>query len=189
MAAEFSFPQPASTLAYQQAFGCALRFGQPATRLLLADTDLATALPSYSPDLQALHEQFIDAQINLLSHTGITDKVRELIMQSLDRGEPRREDIAARLGLTDRTLQRRLRAEDSSFQVLLDQARCELARKYLAQQELPLAAMTDLLGFGDASNFFRACKRWFHQPPGEYRKSLMAGQRTPEAAPALEHLS
>lgn len=183
LAAEFLFPPPVCELPYQKAFDCPLRFGQPVTRLLLADVDLATPLPSRSPAMLALHERLMDEQLNNLGSSTVSNKVRETVMQRLGQGEPRREDVAADLALTDRTLQRRLRAEGSSYQQLLDEARCELARKYLAQDHLPLSAMADLLGFGDQSNFFRACKRWFGVPPGEYRKTVTTGTRS--AAPLL----
>ena len=91
-------------------------------------------------------------------------------MRRLPQGEPRREDIASELALTDRTLQRRLQAEDTSYQQLLDAARSELARKYLTENRLSLGEVASLLGFGDQSNFFRACKRWFGLPPGQYRQ-------------------
>jgi AraC-like DNA-binding protein len=55
---------------------------------------------------------------------------------------------------------------------LLDDARRELARKYLADARYSLGEVAHLLGFGDASNFFRACKRWFGLPPGQYREQL-----------------
>jgi AraC-like DNA-binding protein len=182
LAAEFIFPQPVCELPYRQAFDCPLRFGQPVTRLLLADTDLATPLPSRSPAMLALHERLMDEQLSHLGSTTVSNKVREQVMQRLGHGEPRREDIAAFLALTDRTLQRRLRGEGTSYQQLLDEARCELARKYLAQDKLPLSAMADLLGFGDQSNFFRACKRWFGVPPGEYRKALTSNTSAPAMA-------
>lgn len=185
LAVEFAFPEPVSEQPYRAAFGCCpLRFGQPATRLLLVEADLATPLPSRSPAMLALHQRIMDEQLSSMGTTSIVHKVREAVMERLRQGEPRREDIAAQLALTDRTLQRRLRAENTSFQQLLDDARCELARKYLAQDNLPLAALADLLGFGDASNVFRACKRWFGVSPGEYRKAL--DLRTPPAATLVQ---
>jgi AraC-like DNA-binding protein len=184
LAVEFAFPHPVSEQPYRTAFGCPLRFGQPATRLLLAEADLATPLPSRSPAMLELHERIMDERLTSMGTTSIVHKVREAVMGRLSRGEPRREDIAAQLGLTDRTLQRRLRAENTSFQQLLDDARCELARKYLAQDGLPVSALADLLGFGDASNLFRACKRWFGMSPGEYRKAL--GMRAPHAATLVQ---
>ena len=83
-----------------------------------------------------------------------------------------RDVIAARLHLSDRTLQRRLLAETSSFAQLLDETRCELARQYLSDAHRSLGEVADLLGFADQSNLFRACRRWFGMPPGQYRAQL-----------------
>lgn len=177
LAVEFVFPNPANVQPYRDAFGCPLRFDQPAARLLLSDADLATLLPSRSPTMLALHARVMDEQLCSLGSSSLSQRVREEVMRRLDQGEPRREDIASILALTDRTLQRRLRAEATSFQQVLDDARCELARKYLAQDQLPLSTLADRLGFVDQSNVFRACKRWFGVSPGEYRKALAQNQR------------
>ena len=67
---------------------------------------------------------------------------------------------------------RRLHAENTSFQQLLDEARRELARKYLADARYSVQQVAGLLGFEDDSNFFRACRRWFGVPPGQYRERL-----------------
>ena len=86
--------------------------------------------------------------------------------------------LASSLALADRTLQRRLHEEQTSFQELLDGARRELAGKYLADGQYSLGQVADLLGFVDQSNFFRACKRWFGVTPTQYRQRL-AGDRVP----------
>lgn len=181
LAVEFAFPEPVSQLPYRVAFDCPLHFGQAATRLLLSGTDLATPLPSRSPTMLALHERVMDEQLNSLGTASISNRVRDEVMHRLNQGEPRREVIASHLALTDRTFQRRLRAENTSYQQLLDEARRELARKYLAQDGLPLVAIADLLGFGDQSNVFRACKRWFGVSPGAYRKALATRQGDTES--------
>ena len=58
------------------------------------------------------------------------------------------------------------------IQQLLDEARRELARKYLADARYSVQQVAGLLGFEDDSNFFRACRRWFGVPPGQYRERL-----------------
>lgn len=172
LAAEFKFDAPPELRAYQAAFDCPLRFGRPENQLLLAGADLDAAIPSRNPALLALHEQVMDERLAALGRSTISYRVSDEIIRRLHRGEPRREDIAASLALADRTLQRRLQAENTSFQQLLDDARRELARKYLADPRYSLQQVADELGFGDASNFFRACKRWFGMPPGQYREQL-----------------
>jgi AraC-like DNA-binding protein len=176
LAAEFIFPEPADFHPYRMAFECPLRFDQPATRMLLATADLESAIPSRSASMYALHERVMEDRLASLGNARTSYRVSEEIVRRLHEGEPRREEIAASLALTDRTLQRRLQAEKTSYQQLLDDARRELARKYLADEHYSLGQIADLLGFVDQSNFFRASKRWFAMPPGQYRQKLVAAR-------------
>ena len=128
----------------------------------------------------------METELDHLGQSLTSTRVRTEVARVLHRGEPRREDVAARLHLTDRTLQRRLQAESVSYQQLLDDTRCELARQYLCDERRSLAEVADLLGFADQSNLFRACKRWFGLPPGQYRAQVLhpeaEGQGSPQAA-------
>jgi AraC-like DNA-binding protein len=99
-----------------------------------------------------------------------------VILRRLPDGEPRREHVAGDLHLSERTLQRRLEEEATSFVDLLDNTRRELAEQYLSQLHLSLAQAAYLLGFADQSSFFRACKRWFELSPGQYRSQLLREQ-------------
>ncbi|MBX3660658.1 MAG: AraC family transcriptional regulator [Ramlibacter sp.] len=170
--ADFIFPVPEHLAPYESAFGCDLRFDQPATRILLRGDDLAAPMPSRNAPLLALHERVIHERLVGLGNESTRYRVTREIVRRLPAGEPRREEVAASLALTDRTLQRRLHAESTSYQQLLDEARRELARKYLADDHHSLVQVADLLGFVDQSNFFRASRRWFGLPPGQYRQKL-----------------
>jgi AraC-like DNA-binding protein len=174
LGAEFAFPDPQDFRPYRIALACPLRFGQPATRILLAAEDLDAPIPSRNPSMFALHDRVIQERLDSLGTARFSYRVSEEIIRRLHDGEPRREDIASSLALTDRTLQRRLQAEQATFQRLLDDARRELARKYLTEDRLSLGQVAYMLGFVDQSNFFRACKRWFGLPPGQYRQPLGA---------------
>ena len=174
LGAEFIFPDPVDFHPYRMAFECPLRFDQPATRILLAAEDLDAPMPSRNPSMFALHERVIEERLMSLGNVRTSYRVSEEIIRRLHKGEPRREDIASNLALADRTLQRRLHAENTSFQQLLDEARRGLARKYLADERHSLGQVADMLGLVDQSNFFRACKRWFGLPPGQYRQNLGA---------------
>jgi AraC-like DNA-binding protein len=79
--------------------------------------------------------------------------------------------MAKRLGLTARSLQRRLQDEGTSFQALRDETRRSLADRYLGQG-LSVAEISFLLGFSEPSAFFRAFKRWTGLTPVERRASL-----------------
>lgn len=174
LAAEFVFPDPVDVQPYRLAFECPLRFGQPATRLLLKACDLDAPIPSRNPSMYALHQKVVQDRLASLGNARISYRVSEAIIRRLHQGEPRREDIACSLALADRTLQRRLHEEQTSFQELLDGARRELAAKHLVDGQYSLGQVADLLGFADPSNFFRACKRWFGVTPTQYRQRLAA---------------
>ncbi|MDR0200651.1 MAG: AraC family transcriptional regulator [Delftia acidovorans] len=174
LAVEFvAAPPPVACEAdYRAAFGLLPRFGQEANRFLLAHDDLAFPIPTHNPDLWALHEKLVESELDHLGQASVGARVRHEIARLLPQGEPRREDVASQLGLTDRTLQRRLVAEQTSYQLLLDDTRRELAQQYLGEPRHSLAEVADLLGFVDQSNLFRACRRWFGMPPGQYRQQL-----------------
>ncbi|MEJ1127009.1 AraC family transcriptional regulator [Variovorax sp. CCNWLW225] len=180
LALEFVYPPPADDRLHREAFGCPIRYNAPANRLLLSTADLSMPLPTYHPILGEMQEHLLDEQLNLLGQTTTSTLVCAEIARRLPHGEPRRQDVAAGLGLAERTLQRRLQEESVSFQSLLDRTRRELAQQYLAEDRHTLTDVADMLGFVDSSNFFRACKRWFGLPPAQYRARIWD-------TPALAH--
>jgi AraC-like DNA-binding protein len=180
LALEFVYPPPADDRLHREAFGCGIRYNAPANRLLLSAADMAMPLPTHHPTLGEMQEHLLDDQLNLLGQTTTSTLVCAEIARRLPQGEPRRQDVAAGLGLAERTLQRRLQQESVSFQSLLDRTRRELAQQYLAEDRHTLTDVADMLGFVDSSNFFRACKRWFGLPPAQYRARIWD-------TPALAH--
>jgi AraC-like DNA-binding protein len=176
LAIEFAYPAPDDDRPHREAFGCEVRFGAPANRMLLSAADLAMTLPTSHPELGEMQEHLLDDQLDQLGQTTTSTLVCAEIARRLPHGEPRRQDVASGLGLAERTLQRRLQEESVSFQALLDRTRRELAQQYLAQERHTLTDVADLLGFVDSSNFFRACKRWFGLPPAQYRTRLWHGE-------------
>src|SRR5262249_9336726 len=135
--------------------------------------DLAQPLPTFNPQLAELHERFAGDYLRHFDHAQTSFRAREVIVRRLPDGEPRRDQVAAELRMSERTLQRRLEEEATSFVQLLDDTRRELAEQYLGRLYLSLAQTAYLLGFADQSSFFRACKRWFQVSPGQYRSQLL----------------
>jgi AraC-like DNA-binding protein len=79
------------------------------------------------------------------------------------------QDVAHELGLSARTLQRRLTDSGITFQQVVEETRRELARHYLKQRAVELNEAAFLLGFADANSFFRAFQLWEGTSPGEWR--------------------
>jgi AraC-like DNA-binding protein len=172
LAIALPYPAPADLAPYRAAFRCPVSFDAPAANLLFAHADMTTALPTSNPQLAELHERYAGDYLRQFDHAQTSQRAREVIIRRLPDGEPRRNEVAVALCMSERTLQRRLQEEATSFLQLLDDTRRELAEQYLGRLHLSLAQAAYLLGFADQTSFFRACKRWFDLSPGQYRSQL-----------------
>ncbi len=177
LAVEIPYPAPADPAPYRDTFRCPVSFGAPVGSLRFTPADLTKPLPTSNPTLAELHERFAGDYLEHFDHARTSYRVRNVIVRRLPDGEPRRDQVARELCMSERTLQRRLEEETTSFLQLLDDTRRELAEQHLGRLHLSLAEAAYLLGFADQSSFFRACKRWFGLPPGQYRGHLHRVQR------------
>lgn len=172
LAAGFPYAAAGELEAYRQAFRCPLQFNAPSHQLHFAASDVLAPLPTANPALQELTDRVASDHLTLLDSTRVVPRVKHIVVQRLPDGEPLRARIAEVLGMSERTLQRRLDAEGTSFNELVDQTRRELAKQYLRSRKIAIAEVGYLLGFSDQSTFYRACKRWFGTSPGDYRSSV-----------------
>ncbi len=170
VAIEFVHVEPGSTQAHARAFGGPLHFNASSNGLLISNADLQAALPASNARLSELHEKFAVDFLDRMDHARITPRVRDLIVRALPDGDPPRSAAAAALCISERTLQRRLQEEGTSYQDLVDATRRELAREYLAREKLALGQVAFMLGFADQSAFCRAFQRWFGVSPSQFRR-------------------
>lgn len=167
-ACEFAFARPAYAERYREVFGANIRFDAPGNSILLPREFLHRPIHSANAYLkQILEERALQTFQQLAVTNALTGKVRQHIQSDLHRGL-RIDDICASLHVTRPTLYRRLKREGTSFTELVESVRKDLAYKQI-QQGLPVAAVSDGLGFKDVSTFHRAFRRWFNQSPGECR--------------------
>ena len=169
VAVEYTYPAPADLSAYHDVFQCPLRFNAGFDRMMFSNADLAVPFPTFNPLLVELHDRYAGEYLDRLDSTKISHKICDLVVRHLPDGDPMRGDIARAMCMSERTLQRRLQEEGTSYQQLVDETRKELAQRYLRQSQLSLSQAAYLLGFAEQSTFFRACKRWFDMSPNQYR--------------------
>lgn len=110
----------------------------------------------------------------------IADRVRGALLELLPSGSASLQEVAKKLAISTRTLQRRLKEEGSSFRQVLDATREELARHYLSSSSMSGAEISFLLGFEDPNSFFRAFHAWTGETPEQAR--LGASRSTAEGA-------
>jgi AraC-like DNA-binding protein len=126
-------------------------------------------LPMANPALARQNDQVVMEYLARFDSARVSEKVRAELISRLPAGEPSRADVAGALHFSEKTLQRRLRDEGTSYQEILDETRRELAQQYLREGRASVCEITFRLGFSDQSSFTRAFKRWTGRAPGEFR--------------------
>ncbi len=157
---------------YRKVFGCEVRFNQPCSALIASHQLLGHRLRQPDPLLFSTLEAHAAQKLHELGLSGnsLSQRVLLRIRALIDEGMPRKERVAADLGMTERTLHRRLQEEGSSWQILLDQVRDDLARSMLRDTPLPQASIAERLGYSDTRSFQRAFKRRVGSTPGDWRQ-------------------
>lgn len=169
----FEHPQPDDQLlpAYQDIFGCPLEFDANISALIFPEEILDTPLRQPDPVLLSTLEQQASAVMaEIQERHPIVMQTRTLLKTLMDEGLPRREKVAEHLGITERTLQRRLQDAGTGYQQLLDNLRQETAAEWLTTTDLGINDIALKLGFSEARSFHRRFKTWTGVTPGEYRQ-------------------
>ncbi len=168
-------PSPGDRLesAYEQRWGCPVLFDQPTSQITLPRTLLEQPLRQPDPILRRTLEDHAQAQLQILaseqSPSELIAQVSARIRQHLGEGITRQDLVAESLGMTARTLQRRLSQQGESYQNLLDQVRQEQARSLLSATNHSVETIALRLGFSEVRSFHRRFRQWTGQSPGEFR--------------------
>ncbi|MFY9879648.1 MAG: AraC family transcriptional regulator ligand-binding domain-containing protein [Pseudolabrys sp.] len=96
-------------------------------------------------------------------------RVENAIVPLLPHGKARADEISRRLGVSQRTLARRLSSEQLSFSTVLENLKMDLAERYLADEDLSISQIAWLLGYQEVSSFTHAFKRWTNKTPRQMR--------------------
>lgn len=177
LAVTFQHPAPPSTAEHRQLFGCEPRFSAAANGLELDAALLARPLVEADTRLGGLLDGFAAELLAKLPRPeSFVARVSRLLHQELRGGDPSLEQLARQLQLSPRTLQRRLEAEGTSHQALLDALRRDFALRYLRESALTIGEAAFLLGFSEPSAFHRAFKRWTGQTPSEFQRCAGSSQ-------------
>ncbi|MBU3069587.1 AraC family transcriptional regulator [Aestuariicella sp. G3-2] len=166
------FPEPEHQQRFDDFFQCPVAYNQDSDFMLFPRALENTPIPHASHEMLDLMKQRADKIIHQTTHKSpVTAQVSKLISESLLGQEPDKARIADQLGVSQRTLQRKLAKEDTSYQEVLDKTRHQLALDYLQQPKLTITDTAYLLGFTEPSAFYRAFKKWHGMTPGRYRET------------------
>lgn len=170
LGAELAYPAPDDTRGLKQAFGSNLKFGSEVSCLQFARESVRYPLVELDAGLR---DDFWAGPRSVLREPEQADPflvdVRAAIRRALPNGSPSVDDLAEDIGISRRTLQRRLSAQGASFKQILQGVREEQSRRYLDDPRLAITEIALLLGYSDQASFSNAFKSWCGCAPSEYR--------------------
>lgn len=151
--------------------GCEIEFGSDVDEIAFPQS--VGPMPIESAD-HHLNDLLVTYCEDALAHRtpgggSLRSIVENVIAPLLPHREARVEEIARRLGMSHRTLVRRLALEGLTFSGILDEMKIDLAKSYLKKDELPISQTAWLLGYGEVSAFTHAFKRWTGMTPRQWR--------------------
>jgi AraC-like DNA-binding protein len=161
---------PANASELEAYFRAPFHWNQSDNRVVIASALLDRPVISRDPTVFALLDK--EAQQILAARAPADDtmtKLRAAIQRALDDGQPDLAQIATAVAMSPRTIQRRLRAQETTFQDVLDSVRKDLAEGHMKNERLTLGDVAYLLGFSEISAFTRAFKRWTGMTPTAWR--------------------
>ena len=169
-AVQLAYPRPADVTALEGAFRASLRFESPVSCLYFSRASLR--YPLIDPGFE-LGREFAAAPASLFEQADTGDPflrdARAAMRRALLAGNLTVDELAGDLGLSRRTLQRRLESRQCNFKQLLQGLREELSLRYLSDPRLAITEIALLLGYSDQASFSNAFKAWRGCSPSEFR--------------------
>jgi len=152
-------------------FGCVVRYGAARDALVLERADLDRPFPGHNPELlDMLTPALVSALGELEVQSSVREQVKAVLKRCLPSGRPDVWDVARDLGMSERTLQRRINDEGTSVRELLVEARQELGRHLLSDPSAEIDEVACLLGYQDTTSFYRAFREWEGVTPVRWRE-------------------
>ncbi|MDX1757940.1 MAG: AraC family transcriptional regulator ligand-binding domain-containing protein [Marinobacter sp.] len=175
---QFSQPRLGPPQGYETAFHSPVDFEQAFSGVLVDNEILDQPLPQADPQLAQVHTRYTTARLAALSmNSASVPELQRWLAARLGPVLPRRAEAAEALGISERTLARRLRDQGQTFDNLLDEVRRQRALQAVAETTAPLPEIAESLGFAEVSTFYRAFRRWTGLPPVRWRKQLTTTSR------------
>ncbi len=170
MAVYFKHQAPESIAEHEAYFGCPVHFSSDRDALLVSDAALRTPNRVGDAGISRFFESHLEEEVaRIEEHDTLDRQVRMNVSQSLSGGVPTLSEIAKGLGMSSRTLQRRLSDLGYTYQALVDDSRRQLAQHLLQESDFSLVDVAFMTGFSEQSAFTRAFKRWEGQTPRSFR--------------------
>lgn len=166
-------PPPRTLEFHERYFGCPVYFGSDLDALLLSPDSLSRPNRLGDEGITQFLDSHLEGELReVVDEASIESLAKDVIARSLSEGIPKVADVARTLGLSVRSLHRRLAEDGLSFRTVTENTRRELAEGLLRDERYSLSEIAFLTGFSEQSAFNRAFKRWIGRSPAQHRKLL-----------------
>ncbi len=166
----FRHSAPADLAVHRRLFGCPIEFNSDRDGISCASSMLDLPNPSSHPSTARHATKFLSMLSAERPAASIVDRTRHAINLHMHSADATIDRVAGSLGVHPRALQRTLDREGTSFATLLNQARRELALRYLVTSTHSISRISDLLGYSNQSSFTRWFANEFGASPGTWRE-------------------
>lgn len=164
---------PETTGVHEAYFKCPIKFRGRRNLLVLQAADLDRPFITYNEELlEIMNPPLVNALEERRAQSSITEQVKWILKRLLAGSRPEMAAVARELGLSERTLQRRIVEDGANFRQLLLEVRQELAQQYLTRSEIDVEEVAYLLGYEDSNSFYRAFRTWEGTTPAQLRSAL-----------------
>jgi AraC-like DNA-binding protein len=157
-------------------FGVDIEFGANADEICFPRPIALLSVVGRDEHLNELLRRYAEEALARKPRERLTarSKVEDILPKLLPHGRAMAPEVARRLGLSSRTLSRKLAEEGISFAEILDQLRAALAKRYLHDETLPVSEIAWLLGYREVSSLTHAFRRWTDMTPRQFRSGQFA---------------
>lgn len=155
---------------YNEAFSAPVEFDAESNSIEFDAGLLDRSFPHVTPAVQKYLEPQLEELADELERSSWTIRAQRIVSSRLDEPGLQQADVARALSVTSRTLQRRLKEEETTFSALVDRTRSQRAHQLLTSTNVTSCEVAFLLGYSDTTAFYRAFKRWFDCTPEQLRR-------------------
>jgi AraC-like DNA-binding protein len=169
-----SYPAPEHARLYEEMFHCPVRFLASENQVRVDASFFSLPVCTANQNVYEYCTQFCEEMLRGLKKSDqFIDQVRNIILTSLNRflkiGE-----MAKELGISTRSLNRRLQERNTSYKKIMNEVRSDLTKRYLENTNLSIDQISDLIGFAETTAFRKAFKKWTGRSATQHRKEIQA---------------
>ena len=179
LAVYFRHSEPACAGDFFKLFRCPVYFEAECDCMVLSSEAANQRLSGSNPLMLQVHDQEMIRYLARLDKNDIVQRVKNSVLELLPDGGISDSRVAQALSMSDRSLQRKLKNEGTTFKSILTEVRKEMAQKYIQDRQLTLTEISFLLGFSEMSAFSRAFKQWTGVSPANQRRTTLSKEERP----------